>query len=75
MPHIPYLQILLLSPLYPILAKESKYETYLVRSKFSVIQFSHSVGHIFLPYKLHDTSAISENISITYITCLTHVIL
>lgn len=44
-------------------------------SKLSVIQFSNSIGHIFFPYKLHDTSAISVNISITYITCFTHVIL
>lgn len=46
-----------------------------MRSKLSVIQFSNCIGHIFFPYKLHDTSAISVNISITYITCFTHVIL
>ena len=71
-----YLQIPQLRPLYPILAnKKNKCITYLMRSKLSVIQFSNCIGHIFFPYKLHDTSAISVNISITYITCFTHVIL
>lgn len=48
---------------------------YLVRAKLGVIQITDGVVHVFFAYKLHHSSAITEHISITYITCLSHVIL
>lgn len=44
-------------------------------AKLGVIQFTDGVGHVFLAYKLHHVSAITVHVSITYITCLPHVIL
>lgn len=46
-----------------------------MRAKLSIIQFAHSVGHVFFAYKLHHSSAITIHVSITYIACLSHVIL
>lgn len=48
---------------------------YLVRTKLGVIQFADSVSHVFFANKLHHASAISVHISITNITCLSHMIL
>lgn len=47
----------------------------LMRAKLGVVQFTDSVGHVFFAYKLHHSGAITVHISITYITCLSHVIL
>lgn len=49
--------------------------TYLMRTELGVIQFTNGEGHVLFAYVLHNSCAVTEHISVTYITCLPHVIL
>lgn len=46
-----------------------------MRAELGVIQFTNGEGHVLFADVLHNSSAVTEHIGVTYITCLPHVIL